>query len=71
MDKTNLIRAFIFFIPGILLIYFPKKVNIVQNYIVKKIHRKFNLEYDKKAYFNLGIIFLVISFILLVYSIMN
>lgn len=71
MDTINLIRSFIFFVPGIAMLLFPKKVFNFQIYLIKKLGIKYNLEKEKKNYPRLGIIFIIISLILFVFSVTN
>ncbi len=66
---NNLIRSFIFLIAGLISIIFPEKLNKFQNFILEKVHIKKRLRYEKKPYYHLGIIFIIISIILFVYSI--
>ncbi len=69
MDIINTIRSVIFFVAGLLLILFPKKVYKFQIYLIKKLPINYNVERDRKYYSHLGIIFIIISIILFVYSI--
>ena len=68
MDN-NLIRSGIILVAGLITIIFPEKVNKFQNFILEKFHIKKRLKYEKKSYYHLGIIFIIISIILFIYSI--
>jgi len=69
MDNINAIRSGIFLVAGLLPILFPKKVYKFQMYLIKKLHIKYNVKKELKYYPHLGIIFIIISMILFVYSI--
>ena len=69
MDITNTIRSVIFFVAGLLVILFPKKVYKFQIYLIEKLPINYNVERDRKYYPHLGIIFIIILIILFVYSI--
>jgi len=71
MDIPNLIRSLIFLTAGLIVIFSPKKVNKFQNYVLEKLHIKYNIKRDKKSYFNIGIVFIVISILLFIFSITN
>ncbi len=71
MNTPNLIRSLIFFIAGLIIIFFPEKVYKFQNYIIKKLHIKYNVKKEKKHYSIIGFIFIIISVILFVFSIIN
>ncbi len=64
-----MIRSGIFFVAGLLPILFPKKVNKFQNYVLEKLHSKYKIKSEKKDYFHIGIIFIIISIILFAFSI--
>jgi hypothetical protein len=67
MNKLNLIRAGIFFVAGIVMIFFRVKLNHMKNNLLEKFHYKRKNEI--KSYIYLGIFFIIISIILFVYSI--
>lgn len=67
----NIIRSMILFIAGLMIILFPKKVYKFQIYLTEKLHIKYNVERDRKYYPYTGIIFIIISIILFVFSIVN
>ena len=69
MDVINAIRSGIFFVAGILILFPPKKVYKFQIYLIEKLHIKYNIEREQKYYLHMGIIFIIISIILLVFSI--
>ena len=71
MNTLWMIRSIIFLVAGLALILFPEKVNRFQNHILEKIHIKYKIRYEKKEYNNTGIIFIIISMILFVFSIIN
>ncbi len=71
MDIINAIRAVIFLIPGLLLIFFPKNVYKYQVYLIEKLRIKSNIEREVKCYPYIGIIFVIISIILFAFSIIN
>ena len=69
MDIFSAIRAGIFLVAGLLPLLFPKKVYRFQIYWIKKLHIKYNVERDRKYYPYFGVIFIIISIILFVFSI--
>ena len=69
MDTLNAIRSGIFLVPGLLLILFPKKVCKFPMYLFDKFHIKYNIEKELKHCHYIGIIFVIISIILFVFSI--
>jgi len=71
VDIGNLIRSCIFFVAGLVTILFPKKVYKFQIYSIEKLHIKYNVERDRKYYPHIGIILIIISIILFVFSITN
>ena len=71
MDIVNMIRAFIFFIPGLALLFFPSKVYLFQSYLLRMFRIKYDIERDRKYYFYFGMSLIVISIILFVFSILN
>lgn len=64
-----MIRSGIFFVAGLIPILFPKKVNKFQNYVLEKLHVKYKIKSEKKSYFHIGIIFIIISILLFAFSI--
>lgn len=71
MDIFNVIRSFILFVTGLVLILFPKKVYKFQTYLIEKLHIKYNAKRDRKYYAHLGIILIIISIILFIFSIIS
>ena len=67
MDKFNLIRSGIFFVGGLVTILFRKQLNNIKNNLFEKFGIK--RKDERKTYVYFGIIFFIISLILLVYSI--
>jgi len=67
MDKINLIRAGIFLAGGLVSIIFRVRLNNFKNKICKKLG--FKSKDERKGYVYAGIILMIISIILLVYSI--
>lgn len=63
-----LIRSVIFFIPGLMLIFFPKQVNTCQNYALKKLHTRYRIRYETRPYYYTGVCFIIISVVLSVFS---
>ena len=68
---TNTIRAIIFLVAGLIIILFPNQVYKFQIFVFKKLHIKHSLKNDQKQYGYIGLIFIIISIILLVYLILN
>ena len=66
-----MIRSGIFFVAGLIAIIFPSRVNKFQNYVLEKFHTKYKIKNEKKDYYYVGIIFIIISIILFVFSIIN
>ena len=62
----NIIRAIIFFVFGVVLILFPKRIYKFQVYVIKKLHIKYDAETDKNHNVFFGVILIVVSMILLV-----
>ena len=69
MDIINIIRSGIFFIAGLLLILFPKKVYRFQIYLIEKLHIKYKVKKDLKYLLYTGVIFIIISVVLFSFSI--
>ncbi len=61
----NIIRSIIFFVAGVALILFPKRIYKFQAYVIRKLHTKYDAETDGKHNTYFGIILIVISMILL------
>ena len=62
---TNIIRAIILVVMGVVLILFPGRIYKYQVYIIKKLHIRYNAETDKNYNTYYGIIMIIISIILL------
>ena len=71
MDIIFAIRSLIFFVAGSVLILFPKRVYQFQIFIIKKLRINYNIKREAKYYAYTGIIFIIISILLLVYSLMH
>ena len=71
MDIFWMIRSGIFFAAGLMVILFPERVYKFQIYLIEKLPINYNVERDRKYYSHLGIVFIIISIILFVYSITN
>jgi len=69
METYNAIRAAIFFIAGLILIFFTEKMMKFQNFVLKKTSIKYRD--SKKTIRTLGILFWVVSAGLLTVSILN
>jgi uncharacterized membrane protein len=69
MDYLNAIRSGIFFVAGILTIIFQKQLNNLKNHLLEKNNIK--RKNEKKSYLYTGTVFIIISIILLIYSILN
>ena len=69
MDIINAIRSGIFFIAGLLLILFPKKVYRFQIYLIEKLHIKYKVKEEMKYLLYTGVIFIIISTLLFAFSI--
>ena len=70
-DTIWLIRSGIFFVAGLIVLLFPKKVYSFQMFVGGKLRLKpiVEWEYEKKIYTYEGIALIIISIILFVYSI--
>ena len=68
MDE-NTIRSIIFLIAGLTLIIFPKQVFKFQIYVLKKLPFKIDFKKEYKYHPYLGVVFIVISVVLFVYSV--
>jgi len=71
MDIINAIRSVIFFIPGLAMLLFPKKIYKFQSHLIGKLHSRYNIKRERKYYPHIGIIFIIISIILFSFSIIN
>lgn len=71
MEDLNTIRAGIFFIAGLLTIIFRKNLNNIKNRIIKKLNFKSKIKNEELFYFNTGVVFIIISIILFIYSVTN
>ena len=71
MDIVNTIRSVIFFIPGLSLIIIPNKVFNFQVFLIGKLGIKYNFKRELKCYPYIGFIFIIISIMLLIFSIFN
>jgi len=71
MDNLNIIRSPIFFLAGLVLILFPKKVYKFQIYLIEKLHIKYNAKKERKYRVPLGIILITISIVLFITSTAN
>ena len=69
MDILFLIRSIIFLVAGLVTIIFPKKLNNFKNYLLIKFGFKDRVKNEIKGYYQLGIIFFLISGILFIVSI--
>jgi hypothetical protein len=69
MDKYNAIRSGIFLVAGLVTIIFRKQLNNFKNRILKKLHMENRIKDERKSYVYMGIIFIIISMILLIFSI--
>jgi len=69
MDVINAIRSGIFFVAGVGSILFRKKLDNFKNYLLEKIHMESKIKDERKVYFYTGIVFIIISIILLVFAI--
>ena len=64
MDE-NIIRSIIFFVAGVVLILFPKRIFKFQAYVIGKLYSKYDAEKDTNHNVLFGVILVVISMILL------
>mgnify|MGYP006110748077 CR=1 FL=1 len=73
MDISYFIRSIIFLVGGLLIIIFPKELNNFKNhYIVPfliKVGFKSKIKDEIKGYYQLGIVFILISVVLFIVSI--
>ena len=69
MDRLMAIRSGIFFVAGILSILFRRQLNDFKNHMFAKFHMESKIKDERKFYFYFGIVSLMISAILFVYSI--
>jgi hypothetical protein len=71
MDNINLIRSGIFLVAGLICIIFRVRLNNFKNNVLKKLNLKKWVKNEEKNYLPLGIIFIIISIALFIYSINN
>ena len=69
MDIFNAIRSVIFFIAGLLTIIFRKQLNNFKNHMLKKLHFEKKIKDERKSYVYMGIVFVIISIILVIFAI--
>ncbi|MFC1722741.1 hypothetical protein ACFL0V_01250 [Nanoarchaeota archaeon] len=69
MDIFMAIRSGIFFIAGIVSIIFRKQLNNMKNRLFTKLKYPKLAKDERKAYLYIGMVFILISVILFVYSI--
>jgi uncharacterized membrane protein len=69
MDKINLIRAGIFLLGGLVSILFREQLNNIKNKWLVKFNMKKRVKDERKTYVYMGIILIIISIILFIYSI--
>lgn len=67
MDNINLIRSGIFLLAGLVTIIFRVRLNNFKNNILEKLN--FKKRNEAKSYIHIGIVFIIISIILFIYSI--
>ena len=65
----NIIRAEIFFVAGLIVIIFRKQLNNIKNKLLIKINIK--PKDERKTYIYFGILFFIISFILLMFGLIR
>ena len=61
----NIIRSIIFFVFGVVLILFPRRIFKLQAYLIRKVHTKYDAETDRNHNVFFGVILIVVSMILL------
>ncbi len=61
----NLIRSIIFFVFGVVLVLFPKRILKFQVYVIRKVHTKYDAETDRNHNVFFGIILIGAAIILL------
>jgi hypothetical protein len=66
-----LIRSGIFLVAGLATIFFKKQLNNWKNHILKSIHLKSWIKDERKGYIYTGTLFIIISIMLFIYSILN
>ncbi len=71
VNITNIARSIILLIGGLVPILFPEKTYKFQKFLVGKLHIKYNVDRDRKYYLHFGIILIIISIILFVFSVTN
>lgn len=69
MDILMMVRAGIFLLGGLICIIFRNQLNNLKNRFFTKINKEKLVRDERNAYIYIGIIFIVISIILLIYSI--
>ena len=62
------IRAGIFFVAGVITLLIPKKVLRFQKWALQKLHIKYDIEKEYKYLPYVGVSFIIIAGLLLVYS---
>ena len=69
MDNLMLIRTGIFLVAGLICIIFRKQLNNLKNRFFTKLNIKKWVRDERKVYVYIGILFIIVSVILFVYSI--
>jgi len=71
MDFQNFIRAIIFLIAGLVVLFFPERLYKFQKPIMKKLKIKHPHKREIKHYKYLAIFFIIVAIILFIISIFN
>ena len=68
---TNLIRSLIFLVPGLALVFLPEEVRRFQNSVLDRLHPKLHIKKERvrESYRYSGMVFIVISIMLFVFSV--
>ena len=64
------IRASIFFVAGVIALLIPKKVLRFQKWTLQKLHIKYDIEKEYRYLPYVGVSFIIIAVLLLVYSLL-
>lgn len=70
MDIFNAIRAGIFLVAGLVMILFRVRLDHFKNCVLEKLNMR-RIKNERKVYFYMGIVFITISIILFVFSIIG
>ena len=67
--EPNVIRAIIFLVAGLIMLFFPDKVATFQAFLVNKLGIKLTVDRDKRYYTVFGVVFVIIAIVLFIFGV--